>query len=632
VIIKGLIIKQGNMKKNLDVYRTLAKDAYQQKNIKFALHVYETLIINDQWVASSDLLTYAQLLQINNEYSKAIRVYRNILDLNPSHDIHSNLAECYLLTNNLNDAEYHLNEAYKLNPKTVEIIFNLGMIKYKNFNFIEAAKFFYEAVNIDPNFIQAWGSLADTSSHLRRLDDCVHALNQVLKLNCKAENIRGFLFLSKMELADWTGFYEEKEKIYTELLAGNSSINPFHSLMFDDLQFNFLSAKLKASNFATTQIALKLKKGKKIVVGYFSPDFKSHPITFLISDHIKLVNRNEFVIIGFSMAPATNDTHHESIKGSFDYFVDVSNMFASDIVKVVRDHNVDIAIDLAGYTNFSKPEIFSLRAAPIQINFLGHIGTLGAEFMDYIIADKIVIPENNISFFTEKIIYMPDTFHVTSPSLKPQLTCLLRSDFGISQDKFVFCCLNNIWKITPLEMDAWSIILNRVANGVLLLYVDNLKARQNIMNEASIRGIAVDRIFFLERTSYENYLSRYSLADLFLDTFNYNGGATVSDALWAGLPVLTLLGNNFQGRMAASILSAIGMEELISHNTNDYINIAVNIALNKSKHDFFKAKLKNNAENTSLFNPQQFTLNLEKAFKLIHHRYQNNLPNQNIFL
>ena len=620
------------MKKNLDVYRALAEDAYRQKNVKFALHVYDTLIINDQRVASPDLLTYAQLLQINNEYSKAIRVYRTILELNPSHDIHCSLAECYLLTNNLNDAEYHLNEAYKLNPKTVEIIFNLGIIKYKKFNFIEAAQFFYEAVNIDPNFIQAWASIADTSSHLRRLDDCTYALTQVLKLNSKSENIRGFLFYSKMELADWAGFYEEKKKICAELLAGNKSINPFHSLMFDDPKINFLAAKLKAGSFSTVPNTLKLSNKNKIVVGYFSPDFRSHPVTFLISDHIQLLNRKEFVVIGFSMAPATNDSHHESLKRSFDYFVDVSNMIASDIVKISREYNVDIAIDLAGYTNFSKPEVFSLRAAPIQVNFLGHIGTLGAGFMDFIIADKIVIPENNISFFAEKIVYMPDTFHVTSPGLKPQLTRLSRSDFGIPQDKFVFCCLNNIWKITPLEMDVWSKILNIVVNGVLLLYVDNLKARQNIMNEFSTRGIAVDRIFFLERTSYENYLSRYSLADLFLDTFNYNGGTTVSDALWVGLPVLTLLGNNFQARMAASILSAIDMEELISYNTEDYINIAVDIALNKSKHDFFKAQLISNVNNTALFNPQQFTLNLENAFKVMHHRYQNDLPNQNIVL
>jgi predicted O-linked N-acetylglucosamine transferase (SPINDLY family) len=537
-----------------------------------------------------------------------------------------------LLTNNLDDAEYHLNEAYKLNPKTVEIIFNLGMIKYKKFNFIQAAQFFYEAVNIDPNFVQAWISIADTSSHLRRLDDCAHALTQVLKLNNKSENIRGFLFITKMELADWAGFYEDKEKIHAEILAGNNSINPFHALIFDDPKLNFLCAKLKAQNFATVTNTLKLSNKNKIVVGYFSPDFRTHPITFLISDHIQLLSRDEFVVIGFSMAPAINDSYHESLKESFDYFVDVSKMIASDIVKVAREYNVDIAIDLAGYTNFSKPEIFSLRVAPIQVNFLGHVGTLGAEFIDFIIADNIVIPENNISFFAEKIIYMPDTFHVTSPGLKPQLARLSRSDFGIPHDKFVFCCLNNIWKITPLEMDAWAIILNRVDNGVLMLYVDNLKARQNIVNEAFIRGVADDRIFFLERTSYENYLSRYSLADLFLDTFNYNGGTTVSDALWAGLPVLTILGKNFQGRMAASILSAIGMEELISYNTDDYINIAVDIALNKSKHDFFKAQLINNVKNTALFNPLQFTLNLENAFKIMHHRYQNGLPNQNIVL
>jgi len=620
------------MKNNLDVYRTLAEDAYRQKNVKFALHVYETLIINDQQRVSTDLLTYAQLLQINNEYLRAISVYRTILDLNPSHDIHSSLAECYLLTNNLGDAEYHLSEAYELNPKKVEIIFNLGMIKYKKFNFIEAAQFFYEAVNIDPNFIQAWVSIADTSSHLRRLDDCAHALTQVLKLNNNSENIRGFLFITKMELADWAGFYEDKEKIYAEILAGNNSINPFHALIFDDPKLNFLSAKLKAKNFLTTPNILKLSNKNKIVVGYFSPDFRTHPVTFLISDHIQLLSRKEFVVIGFSMAPSLDDSHHESLKESFDYFLDVSKMIASDIVKLAREYGVDIAIDLAGYTNFSKPEIFSLRVAPIQVNFLGHIGTLGAEFMDFIIADKIVIPENNISFFAERIIYMPDTFHVTSPGLKPQLTRLSRSDFGIPHDKFVFCCLNNIWKISPLEMDAWAIILNRVDDGVLLLYVDNLKARQNIMNEASIRGIAIDRIFFLERTNYENYLSRYSLADLFLDTFNYNGGATVSDALWAGLPVLTILGKNFQGRMAASILSAIDMEELIAYNTNDYINIAVDIALNKSKHDSFKAQLINNTKNTALFNPLQFTLNLENAFKIIYRRYQNGLPNQNIIL
>ena len=321
----------------------------------------------------------------------------------------------------------------------------------------------------------------------------------------------------------------------------------------------------------------------------------------------------------------------QRVENAFHQFIDVHFDSDEDIAKAARALHLDIAIDLGGHTKGNRIGIFAYRVAPVQISYIGYLGTLGANYFDYLIADKTIIPREFEQFYQEKIIYLP-SYQVNDTKKKPSDHQFSRKQLGLPEDGFVFCCFNNIYKIQPGTFDSWMRILKKVNHSVLFLYADNTWAQSNLKKEAQTRGIDPTRLIFGGRMHREDYLARFKACNLFLDTSPYNAGTTASDALWVGLPVLTCLGKSFPSRMAASLLNALEINELIADTPEAYESKAIELATHPEMLESIRKKIEFNKSRKALFNTKQFAKYLESAFEEIHNRQQNQLPLESIFI
>jgi hypothetical protein len=356
----------------------------------------------------------------------------------------------------------------------------------------------------------------------------------------------------------------------------------------------------------------------------------------LAAELFELHDRNSFEIIAFSFNKTQNafkDTFiADRLKNSFDQFIDVSDLSDKEVVSLSRKIGIDIAVDLQGGTLGARPRIFNYRAAPIQVNYLGYPGTTGAQYMDYIIADNIVIPENNRNFFSEKIVYLPNSYQANDSKKNISEKKFTRSEIGLPKTGFVFCCFNSNVKITPVIFNLWMKILKKVNGSTLWLLEEDTVANNNLKKEAIDKGVSSDRIIFSKKIDMKEHLSRIAIADLFLDTFPYNAHTTASDSLWAGVPILTYQGQSFQSRVAASLLNAIDAKELIVNSLTEYESLAVELALNPSKLKAIKEKIQKNRLTKPLFNTFLYAGHLEKAYKKMYEIYQKNLVPDHIYI
>jgi predicted O-linked N-acetylglucosamine transferase (SPINDLY family) len=412
---------------------------------------------------------------------------------------------------------------------------------------------------------------------------------------------------------------------------GISVIPPFAWLLLSNSE----ESNLKAAKLFTAHqyperkndIPFKSKgKSQKIKLGYYSHDFYNHATAFLMAEFFELHNKERFEIVAFSFSPNMHDEMQQRLVNAFDQFIDVNAMTDQQVAELSREMGIDIAIDLKGYTTNCRTGIFSYRAAPIQVNYLGYPASIGADYMDYLIADHIIIPKENQPFFTEKIAYLPNSYQVNDSKRKVSERIFTRAELGLPDNGFVYCCFNNNLKITPHVFDSWARILKQVPGSVLWLLEDNVLAKANLIQEAQSRGLSEDRIVFAGRLDLPEHLARHRLADLFIDTLPCNAHTTASDALWVGLPVLTTLGETFAGRVAASLLSAIDMPELITKNLDEYEALAIDLAGNPEKLKALKEKLKQKRFTTPLFNTQLSTNHIESAYIKMYERYQAGLP------
>jgi predicted O-linked N-acetylglucosamine transferase (SPINDLY family) len=370
----------------------------------------------------------------------------------------------------------------------------------------------------------------------------------------------------------------------------------------------------------------------KIRIAYFSPDFQFHPVSFLTSELFEIHDRDKFEVFAFSLKKGLiRDEMNLRLRKGFDRFIDVDNMSDREIAQLVRELDVDIAIDLSGLTQDSRTGIFSYRTAPIQVNWLGYPGTMGSNYMDYIIADKTIIPESHQQFYSEKVTYLPDTYMVDDSKRVASTREFTREECGLPRNAFVFCCFNNDYKFNPQVLDRWSRILLSVDCSVLWVSENNKYFRTNIKTEFEKRGIDSSRIIFAQRLELmEDHLARYVLADLFLDTHPYNAHTTAVDSLKAGVPVLTLMGQSFASRVAASLLNAIGLSELITNTQEEYEALAIELATNPKKLADIKLKLANNYRTMPLFNTPLFAKNIETAYIKMYEGYFEGLPPKTI--
>jgi predicted O-linked N-acetylglucosamine transferase (SPINDLY family) len=334
-------------------------------------------------------------------------------------------------------------------------------------------------------------------------------------------------------------------------------------------------------------------------------------------------DKSKFEVIALSSHPDDSSEVRRRISSACDQVISIENLTDREVALLIRQTEIDIAVDLHGFADNNRLSVFSARPAPIQVNYLGYPGTLGAPFMDYIIGDHVVIPVDNQIHYREKVVYLPNSYQPNDSRRPISTRTTSRSDAGLPESSFVFCCFNVTRKITAPIFDVWMRLLCACPSSVLWLFADNTDVINNLRHEADARGVEPPRLVFAAPTNHTDHLSRYRLADLFLDTLPYNAHTTASDALWTGLPVLTCTGNTFSGRVAASLLHAIGLPELVTSSLGEYEELALALAHDPGRLSAIKTKLTLNREKLPLFDTSRYTRNLEAAFIEMRRRLQN---------
>jgi len=470
------------------------------------------------------------------------------------------------------------------------------------------------------------GNKAIILKNLKMFDEAIKSYEIAVSLDEKLTNAKGEILSLKMRLCDWANFQEEVSFL-KELVSKNvDAIQPLSFLSIEDdlnLQFqcaNNFAKKYECSAILENNFRKKLEN-ETLNIGYFSADFHSHATMHLLAELLEKHNHNKFKIFCFSFGPPYEDPWRKRAKNACDEFIDARSLSELEIAKLSREKAIDIAIDLKGFTEDCRPSIFAYRAAPIQINYLGYPGTMAAPYIDYIIADKMLIQEEDKKYYQEKIIYLPHCYQPNCLERDIATSETSRELFGLPENSIIYCCFNSNHKIIPQIFDAWMTILHSVENSVLWLYAANDIAKNNLLAEAIKRNIEVSRIIFAKTLDSEIHLSRLRHADMFLDTYPYNAHTTASDALRMGLPIITLKGNSFASRVAASLLSSIGMDQLIASSMEDYISLAIEIASDNKKLSELKKEITNAITEGSIFNSDNYTKYYEKLLIATYKNY-----------
>jgi protein O-GlcNAc transferase len=451
-----------------------------------------------------------------------------------------------------------------------------------------------------------------------RLDEAVLSLEQALRLQPDLPPALAEALLCYAWICDWTAF----ERIVTRLrqiprALGN--IEPSHILTFsDDPAEHALAARAQALRVAGGRAPLppphRYSHGR-IRIAYVSNDFHAHATAFLMAELFELHDRGEFEILAVSFCGDDGSAVRRRITQACDRFVDMGDRSDTEIARWLREEEVDIAIDLKGFTGFGRPGVFALRPAPIQVSYLGQPGTSGAAFIDYLIADEYLIPKESEQHYSEKIVYLPDSYQVNDRRRAVAEVTSSRSEVGLPERGVVFCCFNNNWKISAHVFDVWMRILQAVDGSVLWLLSDNRWASENLRREAARRGVAPERLVFADRVANDVHLARHRLADIFLDTSPCNAHTTASDALWSGVPVITCAGRSFAGRVAGSLLRAVGLESLVTRSLEEYETLTLELARNRGRLSEIREHLTAEREQLPLFDTPRFCRHLEQAYR-----------------
>ena len=531
----------------------------------------------------------------------------------------------------------HFSKALDINPDIEKGFLNKGAVLKELKRYDEALAAYEKALAINPDYAEAWSNKGVTLHELKRYDEAIAHYDKALTLKPDIDWASGDLLHTKMKICSWSGLAESLEDISKKVVANEKVTNPFALLALnDDIFLHKQSSEIYIqSRYPFNPVLepiVKRPQSQKIRVGYFSADFHNHATGHLMAELFELHDKSQFELVGLSFGPIVNDEMRQRLEKSFDQFVEVGRKSDVEVAKLSRDLNIDIAVDLKGFTQDARTGIFAHRAAPIQVNYLGYPGTLGADYMDYIIADRTLIPLESQSCYLEKVVYLPNSYQVNDRKRLISDRQFTRQELGLPENGFIFCCFNNNYKILPATFEGWMRILKAVEGSVLWLFQDNAWAVDNLKKEAEKQGIVADRLVFAKRLPLPEHLARHHQADLFLDTFPCNAHTTTSDALWAGLPVLTLMGQSFASRVAASLLNAVGLSELITSNQEEYESLAIELAMNPNKLADIKLKLANNRMTTPLFDTLCFTKNIEAAYIKMMERYQKGLAPYHIYI
>jgi protein O-GlcNAc transferase len=571
-------------------------------------------------------------------YDEAFSAYDKALSLKPD------LAEAWLGRGNVFNELRRYDEAFSaydkalsLKPDLAEAWLGRGNV-FNGLNRSDEAFAAYDkALAFRPDLEGAWLGRGNVFFDLQLYEKALANYDKALALNPDLIGAEGVRLYSKMLCCNWSNIDTDWAQLTSSIKNKKANAAPFvffgiSSSPEDQLQ----CAKLWAETCFPQQEPIwqgERYRHDRIRLAYVSADFREHPVSFLIAGMLECHDKFRFDVTAISCGPDDNSQIRRRVKASFEHFIDAQTYSDDQIAKLVRSSEVDILVDLMGFTKGSRTNVFARRPTPIQVNYLGYPGTMGAEYIDYIIADQIVIPESHRKCYAEKMVYLPYSFMGSDSKRKISGRLPRRSEYYLPDPGFVFCSFNNSNKITPYIFDIWMRLLCRIDNSVLWLSQTNENAMRNLKREAQNRGVDPLRIIFAQRVPLnEEHLARYQLADLFLDTLPYNAHATASDALWAGLPVLTCLGETFAGRVAASMLNAIRLPELITTAPETYEQMAIDLATHPEKLAAIKRTLAENRLTAPLFDTKLFTKHIEDGYTAMYECHQAGSSRQNIVI
>ena len=659
--------KKGEVHEAIKLYLKAVPDFANNSKLLFLLGTANLQINNFE--VSVDYLKKASLLDPNNigiynnlggalqnlkKYEESIDVFKKLLSLNPKFaEAYNNIGNCYFLLNNYEEAIKNFKISIELNPKNFVAYLNIGNV-YKNLKFFEKAITNYKkSIELNSNYFLAYNNLANVYKDKGKFEEAIIQYKKAIEINNRYvvafENlgkifhevgkfneastnykkayelnknhhfVLGRLIHSKMFCCEWEEIQNYLQILETGIKEKKKVSTPFELLsIIDNPEAHLLASKifLKDQSIINNFETSKLKKNefRKFKIGYFSPDFRNHPVLHLIKDVFKYHDKSKFEIYGFSFEKDKNDIFTDKIKSFFNEFIEVKDLSDKDIHKLTKKIGLDIVVDLCGHTAFNRIKLFSHRIAPIQVSYLGYPGTTGAKFIDYIIGDKTVIPEKEKKNYSEKVIYLPNCYQPNSEYIKLKNKSLNKEVYNLPKNKLIFCNFGANYKITPEIFNSWMNILKRVPNSVLWLLKSNEEVIKNLKKEAVKNGMSQDRIIFADKLSHEDHLKRFRLADIFLDTFPYGSHTTASDAIRMGVPIISLMGRSFASRVCASILESVGLKELITKTKNEFEEKAVYFGSNQNELLKLKERLIKNCESSSLFKIQNFTKQLESIY------------------
>jgi protein O-GlcNAc transferase len=620
-----------------EAYNNRGNALFEMKRLDDALASYDKAIAHKPEYAEAYSNRGNALFELNR-LEEALASYDKAIALKPDYaEAYGNRGNALFELQRLEDALASYDKAIALKPDYAEAYGNRGNALSEMKRLDDALASYDKAIALKPDYADAYNNRGNAFFKLKRLEDALASYDKAIALKPDYEFLFGMILHIKMKVSDFPNVESQFAQVSEEILRGAKVSVPFPILAISSsLEVQRKAAEIWVSNRHPVRAALppliKRARHGKIRLGYFSAGFRNDPTSYLIADLIEKHDRSNFEIIAFSFGPDQKDKMRSRMEAAFDQFIDVRNQPCRYSTILSRNMEIDIAIDLGGFTAFSRSDIFALRAAPIQVSYLGYPGTMGADFIDYIIADRIVIPEDSKRHYCEKIVYLPNSYQVNDTKRSISDKTFTRAELGLPPMGFVFCCFNNNYKITPRIFDRWMRILKQVKGSVLWLFEGNEKAAGNLRKEALARGVNAERLIFAKRLPLDEHLARHCSADLFLDTLPYNAHTTASDALWAGLPVLTCLGETFAGRVAASLLNAIHLPELITTTPEAYETLAIELAANADRLAEIKHKLAKNRLTTPLFDTNLFTKHIEAAYAAMYERYHADLAPSHIYV
>ncbi|MBT8155781.1 tetratricopeptide repeat protein [Epibacterium ulvae] len=578
---------------------------------------------------SGDGETYRLMASVctkQGQLQNAQALFRKTLDLEPKSLVALNdFGNLLMRLGKVDEAKSLLKTASELAPDNARVLYNFASALRETGQISDALVMLEKAVAHDDTLAEAHHNLGQLHIMNGSYEQAVPCLDRALSTGKNCDNTLTAKLHAMAHLNDWAWVDEYAQNRRFIGLQG-AACQPFHLMTMEDnpdlLRIRtqaFANGKIPAP--ATSQRQPPFERPDRLRIGYFSADFHDHATMHLMGGLFAAHDHARFETFAYSYGPNIDDAGRAQVRNNVDHFVEASGMTNDDLITRAKQDGLDIAIDLKGYTGGNRCEVFGARLAPIQIAYLGYPGTMGSTAYDYMIADWETCPPGSERYYDEHLIRMPNSYQINDRNRVISDRQFTRTECGLPESGFVFCCFNNSYKITPSEFDIWMKIMRQVDDSVLWLLDTSETSKRNLRDAAQARGVDADRLIFAERMSQSDHLARHHLADLFLDTFVVNAHTTASDALWAGLPILTMAGKQFAARVSASLLTATGLPELITHSPAAYERQALALAQDPARLAAITAKLKSNLLSGPLFDTQCFTRDLEEGLDLAYGRW-----------